>query len=136
MPSLLAQPGPLLLHALAWLPMVPLAILNAAAREKLYGPHMRELRAHQLSTVTAIALFAVYIGLLARWTPLPTLTHAIAVGVLWVLFTMLFEFGFGHFIAKQPWSRMLHDYNLAAGRVWLLLLLWLGAAPAVFHTLS
>lgn len=135
MEGLLAHPMPLLGYALAWLPMVPLAIINAALREKLYGPKMTELRAHQLSTATAMAIFGVYIGLLASWAPLPSVRHATAAGILWVLFTVAFEFGFGHYVAKQPWSRLLHDYNLAAGRVWVLLLMWLGAAPVVFHVL-
>ena len=37
--------------------------------------------------------------------------------------TMLFEFGFGHYVAKTPWKKLFHDYNLLKGRVWSLFLL-------------
>jgi hypothetical protein len=37
---------------------------------------------------------------------------------------------------KHPWSRLLHDYNLFEGRLWVLVLLWVTLAPYVFHKLS
>ena len=40
-----------------------------------------------------------------------------------LVYTSKFEFGFGHFIAKTPWKKLLHDYNLLKGRVWSLFLL-------------
>ena len=36
---------------------------------------------------------------------------------------MLFEFGFGHYIAKTPWKKLFYDYYLLKGRVWSLFLL-------------
>ena len=35
---------------------------------------------------------------------------------------MLFELGFGHWVAGHPWSRLLADYDLLAGRIWVLVL--------------
>ncbi len=32
----------------------------------------------------------------------------------------------------RPWKQLFHDYNLAAGRVWTLILLWIGIAPYLF----
>jgi hypothetical protein len=57
-------------YVLAWIPMVFLAIANGALREGWYGKHLSELQAHQVSTVTGVLLFGVYIGVLLRlWRP-------------------------------------------------------------------
>jgi hypothetical protein len=49
-------------YVLAWIPMVFIAIANGAIREGWYGKHVSELQAHQISTVTGVLLFGVYIG--------------------------------------------------------------------------
>ena len=54
----------LTIYAAGWAGMLILAILNGAVREKIYGPSMPELSAHQLSTVTGIIIFGVYIWIL------------------------------------------------------------------------
>ena len=56
-------------------------------------------------------------------------------GVAWTVLTVAFEFLFGHFVMGHPWSRLLHDYNLLAGRVWLLVLLTTLLAPVLLGRL-
>jgi hypothetical protein len=60
---------------------------------------------------------------------------AIAVGGTWLVLTILFEFGFGHYVDGKSWSELLADYDLTDGRVWTLVLLWIAAGPAVIRTL-
>ena len=50
--------------------------------------------------------------------------------------TVVFEFIFGHYVMEHPWSKLFHDYNLLAGRVWLLLLLWTTLAPYILYRLQ
>ncbi|MEA3274145.1 MAG: hypothetical protein U9Q81_02370 [Pseudomonadota bacterium] len=122
-------------YFLAWFPMVAIAIANGVLRQAWYERHLGELRAHQVSTLTAIVLFGVYIWLILRvWRP-HSATHAIAVGMLWLMMTVAFEFLFGHYVAGHSWDRLLHDYNLFAGRVWLVVLLWVTVAPYLFFRL-
>ncbi len=45
------------------------------------------------------------------------------IGILWTVMTVCFEFGFFHFVAAVPWEKLLADYNILAGRLWLLVLL-------------
>jgi hypothetical protein len=116
--------------------MVFIAIVNGLVREAVYGPHLSELRAHQLSTLTGIGLMAVYIWWVTRYLGLESSAQAIRVGVLWLVLTVAFEFLFGHFVAGHGWDRLLHDYNLAAGRVWLLFLVFTAAAPWICYRLS
>jgi len=41
-----------------------------------------------------------------------------------------------HYVAKCPWRDLLHDYNLFAGRVWLVVLVWVTIAPYLFYRLQ
>ena len=36
----------------------------------------------------------------------------------------------------HPWSRLLHDYNVFAGRVWVVILMWITIAPYVFYRMQ
>jgi hypothetical protein len=51
-------------------------------------------------------------------------------------FTIAFEFLFGHYIADHPWSKLFQDYNILAGRVWAVVLLWVALAPWLFYRLQ
>lgn len=113
--------------------MIVLAIFNAGIRESTYGKVVSELRAHQISTLTGIVLFGLYIGAIARWWGFESMKQAIAVGVLWLVLTIAFEFLFGRYAMQHSWQKLLSDYNLLAGRVWVLVLLWIAIAPTVFY---
>jgi hypothetical protein len=123
----------MLKYILAWIPMVPIAIANGALRQIWYGKHVAELRAHQISTATALLVFSLYIWVVIRlWRPSAP-SEALSIGVLWLTCTIAFEFLFGRYVAGLPWSRLVHDYNLGAGRVWVLIPLWLLVAPYIFY---
>jgi hypothetical protein len=120
-------------YVLAWFPMVLIAIVNGAIREGWYGKHVSELQAHQLSTVTGVLLFGVYIWVLLRlWRP-ESARQAMIIGMVWLAMTVAFEFLFGHYVAKRPWRDLFLDYNLFAGRVWLVVLAWVTLAPYLFY---
>jgi hypothetical protein len=119
-------------YILAWFPMVLIAVANGALREYGYGKRMTRRSAHQLSTLIGIVLFGIYIlGVLRFWPP-ASAGQAIRVGLVWLVLTVTFEFGFGHFVAGHSWQRLLQDYNIRAGRVWPAILLWVAIAPYLF----
>jgi len=123
-------------YVLGWVPMVFIAIANGAIREGWYGKHMSELQAHQIATITGVLLFGVYIWVLIRiWRP-ESAGQALTIGLVWLGMTVGFEFIFGHYVAKRSWRDLLHDYNLFAGRVWVVVLLWVTLAPYVFYRLQ
>lgn len=125
----------LLRYALLWAPMVGIAIVNAGIRESVYRQFAGELAAHQLSTVSGILLFGMYIWFVTgRWRVKST-RQAIAIGMLWLAMTSAFEFLFGYFVMGHPWSRLAHDYNLLAGRVWVFVPVWVAVAPYVMFRL-
>lgn len=123
-------------YALAWLPMVAIAVANGALRDLWYGKRMSELAAHQLSTALGLVLLGAYMGVVMRLWPAANGEQALLVGAMWLVMTVALEFLFGRLVARQSWRRLLHDYNLLAGRVWLLVPLWVAVAPYVFFRLA
>jgi hypothetical protein len=125
----------MLVYFLAWFPMLLLAVLNGIFREAVLKKWLSDLPAHQVSTFTLIALFAFYIYLVTRRFPPASPTQAIFIGILWVILTLVFEFGFGRFRGNS-WEELLEDYNLFKGHLWVLIPLWVLIAPYLFYHLA
>ncbi len=123
----------ILKYTLAWLPMLLIAILNGALRQGWYTKYFSELRAHQISTLTGILLFGIYIWSLTRRWKLESSGQAFVIGLIWLGLTVAFEFIFGHYVAGHTWSKLFGDYNIFAGRVWVLVLIWITFAPYIFY---
>ena len=126
----------MLRYLLIWPVMLVIAIGNGALREKTFGKVLPELRAHQISTlVGSIAMGLVIWFVVATWPP-SSGGEAIRVGFVWLALTIAFEFFMGLVLQKRALARVLADYNLRAGRVWVLFLLWLAVAPWLFLSLQ
>ena len=116
----------------AWFVMLVVSIANGAIRDLTYGKHMNELAAHQLSTAISVLLLGVVIWLFVRHCPPSSARHSVATGLAWCALTVAFEFLFFHFVGGHSWSELLANYNVFAGRVWVVVLLWVAVAPYVF----
>jgi hypothetical protein len=121
----------ILRYTRAWLPMVILAILNGTLRQFTYGKAMSEMHAQQLSSVTLILIFGVYVWLLSSTWPLHSLGQATLVGLIWLVLTMLFEFFMGRYISHLSREQLLQTYNIFAGNLWPLVLLAVVVLPAL-----
>jgi hypothetical protein len=119
-------------YVLAWIPMLLIAIGNGALRQFVFARIMPELRAHQLSTLTGAVLIGACIWLITHVWPPNSAHEAIIIGMVWSCLTVAFEFLMGLVLSKQPLAKVLGDYNLLAGRVWVLFLVWLTLAPWLF----
>lgn len=119
---------------LTWIPMVGIAVANGLLREALLNHYLEERPARQVSTLLLLSFFALYIGWVsARW-PLATPQEAVITGLIWLVLTLLFEFGLGR-AGGQSWKAMLEEYNLLAGKIWVLVPLWVAIAPYFFFRL-
>ena len=116
-------------YLFVWLLLAVIAIANGVIRQATYGKRLSDLAAHQVSTATAIVATGLVVFLLNRVWPIESGKQAWAIGGAWLLMTIAFEFGFGHYVAGHSWSRLLADYNVLAGRVWALFLCWILVAP-------
>jgi hypothetical protein len=122
-------------YVLAWVPMLVIAVANGALRQTTYAKVMPELRAHQLSTLIGSAAIGLFIWFVIRTWPPSSGREALQIGLVWLLLTVVFEFFMGLVLTHRPLPEVLHEYNLFAGRVWLLFLIWLAVAPWVFFRL-
>ena len=123
-------------YFLVWTILAVVAVANGIIRQGTYGKLVAELTAHQISTFTAILASGMVVSVIHRYWPLQSATQAWTVGVCWLLLTIAFEFGFGHFVAGHSWARLFADYNLFAGRIWSLFLVWVLIMPIVIFKLS
>ncbi|UCF72434.1 MAG: hypothetical protein JSW35_09660 [Deltaproteobacteria bacterium] len=122
-------------YIIAWIGLAIIGIINGVIREVGYGKFLGELLAHQVSSVTGIILFGLFTWCLSlRWR-MQSSGQAFTIGIIWLALTIAFEFLFGHYVMKHPWPRLLHDYNILEGRLWLLVLVWIPIAPYVVYKL-
>lgn len=120
----------------AWLGMMVLAVVNGILRDKVYGPRVGDLAAHQFSTAILLILFGGYFYALERLWPLYSGAAAWLIGVTWLIMTLVFETALGRFVAHEPWRRIFADYNVLAGRLWILVPAWVLCGPYVVFRLN
>jgi hypothetical protein len=66
-----------------------------------------------------------------------SLIGAWQIGLVWLGATLTFEFIAGHYLFRNPWQKILADYNPLEGRLWLLVpIVTLVAPPLWFKGLS
>lgn len=115
---------------LFWFPMIVIAFGNALLRESVFSKSMSAFHAHQWSTVTLMILCALYAWFVFPNLKIDEVRQAWTVGLIWVVLTVLFEFILGRSTGKS-WQALLEQYNILAGRIWLLFLIWLLLLPAL-----
>jgi|tagenome__1003787_1003787.scaffolds.fasta_scaffold20971474_5 hypothetical protein len=113
---------------LAWLAILALAILNGALREAVLVPNLGKTAGYVTSGVLLAALVLLVAISLAPWMRLASARRAMGVGALWLVMTVVFEFGFG--IARgKPWTDIVAAYRFADGNIWPLVLVVVLFAP-------
>jgi hypothetical protein len=122
-------------YVVAWILMVFIAIANGILRQLAFAKTMSETRAHQLSTLTGSVAIGAFIWFTVRTYPPSSNGQALLIGLVWGVSTILFESFMGLVLQRRSVREILHEYNLLAGRVWLLFLVWLVAAPWIFYRL-
>jgi hypothetical protein len=118
-----------------WLGLLLLAVLNGTVRGTVLQRRLGEDTARRVATVVLLAALTAYVHRLQRRHPIPDAEHAWVVGMSWVVMTLGFEFGFGRLVGKLAWSELLADYDVRAGRIWVLVPVWTAVAPEVMRRL-
>ena len=121
---------------IAWLGGSVLGVVNGVIRETTYKDRVGELTANQISAGTLTLLLSLYFWVLQRRWPIRTTHSALQIGAAWVVLTVLFEFGFGHYVDRKSWSALFKNYDLTGGNLWLLVLVWILVGPAVVRALD
>jgi hypothetical protein len=113
--------------------MLAMAIGSGALRQAVFARSIPELRAQQLSTFTGAILIGAFIWLVVHVWPPASGQETISIGLIGLFLTVAFEFVMGLVLLKQSLVKVLADYNLLAGRFWVLFLTWLTLAPWLFY---
>lgn len=81
-------------------------------RELAYKDQVGDSTANQISVAPLIALLALYFWVLQRRWPLATTRDALSMGATWVVLSVLFEFGFGHYVEGDSWADLFQNYDV------------------------
>jgi hypothetical protein len=112
-----------------WFILLTMAVLNGGVREALITPRFGSGVAHVMSTVLLSAVIVFVAWMSIRWIGAASAADAFVVGLTWLMLTVAFEFLAGHYLFRDPWQTLLADYNLARGRIWVVVLLSTLLAP-------
>lgn len=116
---------------MGWLGAAALGVTNGVVRQALYQERVGAKPAHYLSTAGLTLLLGGYIRLLARRWPIRRPRQAMLIGGAWSVMTILFEFGFGRGVARESWAKLLEQYNVRRGYVWVVIPIWMTVGPRI-----
>jgi len=118
------------LRALAvWCLLVVLAVLNGGTRDTWLSPRLGDPIGRAIRTLLLCGLIFLATWLTIGWIRPATNGEALGVGALWLVLTLAFEFGVGHYGFGKPWPVLLADYDLRRGRIWMAVLVVTLFAP-------
>lgn len=112
-----------------WCAFGILAVINGGFREAVLTPRLGEHESHVIGTLTLCTAILIVTWLTIAWMRPAKSTETLLIGGVWVLMTVAFEFLVGHYIFRTSWARLLSDYDVLGGRVWLLVLATVAFAP-------
>ena len=116
---------------LAWFVILVIAVVNGAFREAFVRPHFGNFAAELVGAALLSAACFIAAALLMRHAGLAWISAAWRVGSLWLAMTVIFEFGFFHYIGGRSWRELLAAYHFWEGRLWVLVLISTFCAPFV-----
>jgi len=101
-----------------WVAILTMAILNGILREKLLIPSIGSFAAVMTSGLILSCLI-----FLVSCVAVPGLGHLNAaqywiIGFVWLVMTLIFEFGFGLFVQHKALSELLQAYSFTGGNIW------------------
>ena len=79
-------------------------------------------------------LIWIYAWLLRGQLGLRSSSEAIAIGIFWLVLTVLAEtFLVGRLLGKHSWDVILANYDILHGSLWPLVVVWVGILPSLLY---
>jgi hypothetical protein len=94
-----------------WLLLLVVAVFNGALRERLITPRFGEQGSHIVSTAILAAAIFLVAWISVSWIGPKNGLDALVIGIVWVALTV-----------GNSWERLIADYNVFSGRIWILVL--------------
>jgi len=116
---------------LVWLLLMIAEVIHGTIRTLWLAPAIGDFKARQISVFTGSTIILAIAFLCIRWIGFAKSSRLIAVGILWLTLTLLFEIGLGHFAFGYSWERIGEDYNILNGGLLPVGLLALMLSPLI-----
>ena len=114
---------------LIWVLIALLEVIHGIVRAKVIAPKVGDLRSRQIGVFSGSLIFFVVTLVSFDWIGIRSADQALAVGGLWLVCMLVFEFSVGHFIFHFPWKWLLNDFNFLKGRLLAFGMIFLAASP-------
>ena len=98
-----------------WLLIIIAEIIHGVARVHFLEPRIGGRRARQVAVFSGSVIVLTIAVITTNWLNPTSEAAALAVGMGWVVATVVFELLFGRYVAGLSWPRLLADFNLARG---------------------
>ncbi|HEV8124419.1 MAG TPA: hypothetical protein VGP80_09260 [Gemmatimonadales bacterium] len=117
---------------LVWLGFAMVAVGGGIFRVIWLDPRIGTYAANLVETLGLTAFLGGIIWVTVPWlVPALGKRELMRLGVCWFCLTVAFEFLFGHFVDGASWSALLSNYDVRAGRLWVLVPLMMGFGPSL-----
>lgn len=98
-----------------WLVIMFAESVHGTLRQIFLAPAVGDFTARRIAFFTGMLLIFAIAYLLVRWIAAPTTAALLAVGGMWAVLTLAFEFGIGYFALGYTRERLLEDYDVSRG---------------------
>jgi hypothetical protein len=114
-----------------WLLILVFAVANGGFREDVLLNALPRDTAYTLSGLLLIACILGIAILTITWLGKLTSPQYALVGVMWLVLTLAFEFGFGLLVRNQTVDTLLEAYRFKDGNIWPVVLVVITIAPTI-----
>jgi hypothetical protein len=112
-----------------WCAIIPFAIVNGIVRERVLNGILGLRRARVASGVLLSGIIFGWTVATITWIDWPPLLPYVAMGLVWLILTVAFEFGFGRLVAKRTWPELFAPYRFEGGDLWPVVLVVVTVSP-------
>ena len=125
------MPRVVLRAVLVWLVIIAVETVHGVLRTLLLVPLVGDFPARRVSVFTGSLLIFGVAWVFVRWIGAGTRLRLLAVGLLWVVLTVLFEIALGRYALGLSWDRIAEDYDVTRGGLLGFGLLFMAATPTL-----
>jgi hypothetical protein len=112
-----------------WLLLMAAEFIHGTIRTLWLSPAIGDFRARQIGVFTGSILMLTIVFFCINWIGSEKKRELVALGILWLILTLLFEIGLGHFVFGYSWEKIWEDYDILKGGLLPFGLLLLALSP-------
>jgi hypothetical protein len=114
---------------LVWLVIVFAESIHGTLRQIYLAPLVGDFPARRIAFFVGMLLIFLIACLFIRWIAADNPKSLFAVGFMWAVLTLLFEFGLGFFVLGYSRERMFEDYDVSRGGLMAFGIIFMVFAP-------